>query len=122
MTSRARIILGGLLVLYALVVLRAFHIQVLGVRGLRVRGARQYGVQIPLVPRLGPILDRTGSELAVSVSTRSLFVQPAKLSDPDRAAAILSRRVGRPAPQLAALFRSGKPFVWVRRQMPSAEA
>jgi len=122
MTSRARIILGGLLVLYALVVLRAFHIQVLGVRGLRERGARQYGVQIPLVPRRGPILDRTGSELAVSVSTRSLFVQPAKLSDPDRAAAILSRRVGRPAPQLAALFRSGKPFVWVRRQMPSAEA
>src|SRR5659263_374086 len=40
MTFRARLILGGLLFLYVLVVLRAFQIQVLGVREIRDRSAK----------------------------------------------------------------------------------
>ena len=79
MSPRARIILGGLAAVYVLVVLRAFHIQILGVQGIRERGAKQYCVKIPLVPKRGAILDRTGNELAVSVATKSIFVQPAKL-------------------------------------------
>lgn len=122
MTRRARIVLGGLVAVYALVVLRAFHIQVLGIRDLRERGARQYCVRIPLVPKRGPILDRTGSELAVSVSTKSLFVQPARLRSPERVAKILARYVGRPPSRLRALFEQDKGFVWVSRQMPSADA
>ncbi|MCL5884389.1 MAG: transpeptidase family protein [Deltaproteobacteria bacterium] len=122
MTRRARIILGGLVAVYALVVLRAFQIQVLGVRGIRERGARQYYVKIPLLPKRGAILDRTGNELAVSVSTKSLFVQPAKLPSAALAADVLSRRVGRSSAELSALFSRDKSFVWVKRQMPAAEA
>lgn len=122
MTRRARIILGVLLAVYGLVVLRAFHIQVLGVKGIRQRGARQYAVRIPLVPKRGVILDRTGSELAVSVTTKSIFVQPAKLKSPAKAALILSRHVNRPLPELKKAFSSGRPFVWVKRQMPSTAA
>ncbi|MBI5905848.1 MAG: transpeptidase family protein [Deltaproteobacteria bacterium] len=79
MTPRARIILGGLLSLYVLVVFRAFHIQVLGMKGIRERGAKQYCTNIPLIPKRGLILDRTGSELAVSIATKSVFVQAGKL-------------------------------------------
>lgn len=122
MTRRARLILGGLLAVYALVVLRAFHIQVLGVRGIRERGARQYCVKIPLVARRGPILDRTGNELAVSVATKSIFVQPAKLASPAAAARALAPHVGRTAAELEAMFSGDKGFVWVRRQMPAAAA
>ena len=50
MTSRARLILGGLLFLYVLVVLRAFQIQVLGVREICDRGAKQYFSSIPSSP------------------------------------------------------------------------
>jgi len=96
MTSRARLILGVLLSLYVLVVLRAFQIQVLGVREIRDRGAKQYGSSIPLLPQRGVILDRTGTELAVSIATKSIFVQPAKLRDPDKAADLLAP--GYPAP------------------------
>ena len=122
MTSRARLILGGLLSLYVLVVLRAFQVQVLGVREIRDRGAKQYASTIPLIPKRGVILDRTGTELAVSVATKSIFVQPAKLRDPDKAADLLAPRVSRSAAELRKLFAGEKGFVWVRRQMPSTAA
>ncbi|HEX9850948.1 penicillin-binding protein [Candidatus Deferrimicrobium sp.] len=122
MTSRARLILGVLLSLYVLVVLRAFQIQVLGVREIRDRGAKQYSSAIPLLPQRGVILDRTGTELAVSISTKSIFVQPAKLRDPDKAADLLAPRVSRSARELRKLFSREKGFVWVRRQMPSTAA
>ena len=122
MNRRARIVIGGLAAVYLLIVLRAFHIQVLGVRGIRERGARQYCVNVPLIPMRGVILDRTGNELAVSLSTKSIFVQPAKLKSAAAAADLLARRVERPAAELRKQFASGRGFVWVRRQMPSAEA
>jgi cell division protein FtsI (penicillin-binding protein 3) len=122
MTSRARLILGGLLLLYVLVVLRAFQIQVLGVREIRDRGAKQYCSTIPLLPKRGVILDRTGTELAVSLATKSIFVQPSKLRDPDKAAVLLAPRVSRSARELRKLFAEEKGFVWVRRQMPSTVA
>jgi cell division protein FtsI (penicillin-binding protein 3) len=122
MTARARLILGGLLSLYVLVVLRAFQIQVLGVKGIRERGAKQYCTTIPLIPKRGVIVDRTGSELAVSLATKSIFVQPGKLKSPARAAALLAPRVSRPVRDLKRLFAAEKGFVWVRRQMPSTVA
>jgi cell division protein FtsI (penicillin-binding protein 3) len=122
MSPRARIILGGLAAVYVLVVLRAFHIQILGVQGIRERGAKQYCVKIPLVPKRGAILDRTGNELAVSVATKSIFVQPAKLKSASAAADLLSRRISRPSSDLRKLFSSEKSFLWVKRQMPSSAA
>jgi cell division protein FtsI (penicillin-binding protein 3) len=122
MSSRARLILGGLLALYVLVVLRAFQVQVLGVREIRDRGAKQYSSIIPLLPKRGVILDRTGTELAVSIATKSIFVQPAKLRDPGKAADLLAPRISRSARQLRKLFAGEKGFVWVRRQMPSTAA
>src|SRR5512145_2821527 len=122
MSSRARFILGGLLSLYVLVVLRAFQIQVLGVREIRDRGAKQYCSTIPLIPKRGVIVDRTGTELAVSIATKSVFVQPAKLRDPGKTAALLAPRVSRPVSELRKLFAGEKGFVWVRRQMPSTAA
>ncbi|MBI5420228.1 MAG: transpeptidase family protein [Deltaproteobacteria bacterium] len=122
MNPRARFILYGLAAVYLLVVLRAFHIQVLGVAGIRERGAKQYCVKIPLVPKRGAILDRTGNELAVSVATKSIFVQPAKLKSAGTAAELLSRRLSRPAAELRKRFSSEKSFLWVKRQIPASTA
>ncbi len=122
MTRRARIVLGILAGVYVLVVANAFRIQVLGVRTLRERGAKQYCVRIPLIPRRGAILDRAGNELAVTLATRSVFVQPAKLKDPNRVADLLAPRVSRSGADLKREFASGKSFLWIRRQMPSQAA
>jgi cell division protein FtsI (penicillin-binding protein 3) len=122
MNSRARIILGGTAAIFVLVVLKAFHVQVLGVREIRERSASQYDIKIPLVPMRGAILDRTQNELAVSLSTKSLFVQPSKLVNPARVAAILAPKVSRSPGELKKLFAPEKSFVWVKRQMPSSAA
>jgi cell division protein FtsI (penicillin-binding protein 3) len=122
MNPRARIILGVLAGVYCLIVFRAFHIQVFGVKGIRERGARQYSVRIPLLPRRGVILDRTGNEFAVSLSTKSIFVQPSKLPSPDVSANLLARRLARSAAELRKEFASDKNFLWVKRQMPSSMA
>jgi cell division protein FtsI (penicillin-binding protein 3) len=122
MNPRARIILGGLAAIYLLVVLRAFHIQILGVRGIQERSARQYPVKIPLVPMRGAILDRVGNELAVSVATKSIFIQPAKLKSTDSVAGLLAHRVSRPVSDIRKMFSSKKSFLWVKRQMPSSSA
>lgn len=122
MNGRARIVLCGLAVVYLLIVVRAFQIQVLGVPGIRERGAKQYRVKIPLVPRRGAILDRAGNELAVSLSTKSVFVQPVKLPSPGQAAEILSRRLSRSRSALRRLLDPEKSFVWVSRQVPSSTA
>jgi cell division protein FtsI (penicillin-binding protein 3) len=122
MNPRARIILGMLAGVYCLIVFRAFHIQVLGVKGIRERGEKQYCVKIPLLPKRGVILDRTGTEFAVSLSTKSIYVQPSKLSSPDIAANLFSRRISRPAAQLRKAFASNRNFLWVKRQMPSSTA
>jgi len=122
MNPRARIILGMLAGVYCLIVFRAFHIQVLGIEGIRERGEKQYCVKIPLLPKRGVILDRTGTEFAVSLSTKSIYVQPSKLSSPDIAANLISRRISRPAAQLRKAFASNRNFLWVKRQMPSSTA
>jgi len=122
MNPRARIVLGMLAGVYCLIVFRAFHIQVLGVEGIRERGEKQYCVRIPLLPTRGVILDRTGTEFAVSLSTKSIYVQPSKLSSPDVAADLFSRRISRPASQLRKAFASNRNFLWVKRQMPSSAA
>ncbi len=122
MTPRARIVLGFLLALYAVVIVRAFQIQVADGGAIRQRGKNQYCVRVPLIPKRGVILDRTGSELAVSISTKSIFVQPARLKDPAKVAALLSRRLSFPLPELRKLIESERSFVWVRRQMVSSEA
>lgn len=122
MKPRARIILGVLAGVYCLIVFRAFHIQVLGVKGIRERGARQYSVRIPLLPKRGMILDRTGSEFAVSLATKSIFVQPAKLGASDLVADILARRLSRSRAALRKALASDRSFLWIERQMPSSTA
>jgi cell division protein FtsI (penicillin-binding protein 3) len=122
MSRRARIVLGILLGLYAVVVVRAFQIQVADGGEIRQRGRNQYSVRVPLTPKRGVILDRTGSELAVSITTKSVFVQPSRVKDPAKVAALLSPRVGRPAAELRKLLEGERTFAWVRRQMPSEAA
>jgi cell division protein FtsI (penicillin-binding protein 3) len=122
MTLRARILLGLLLAAFGVVGLRAFHIQVVGDGRVRSQARKQSTARIPLVAKRGEILDRTGSELAVSAPARSVFVQPHRMPDPERAAEVLALRLGRPASELRASFASGKAFFWVARQVRPDEA
>lgn len=120
--TRLRLMLLALSIsLWALViVVRLFHLQVLGRPFFEHQGARQSERTINLDPRRGPILDRSGKPLAVSVDAESLYAVPQDIERPAATAQALSRALGLDAAErrdLTALLGRNRAFVWVRRKV-----
>ena len=72
-------------------IVRLVQLQVLGRESFERQAARQSERTINLDPRRGPILDRNGRPLAVSVDAESIYAVPQEIHEPDRTAAALSR-------------------------------
>jgi cell division protein FtsI (penicillin-binding protein 3) len=112
--------------LWALVIgIRLVHLQVLAREFFAQQGARQSERTINLDPRRGPILDREGRPLAVSVDAESLYAVPQDIADPPQTAAALSRALGLDAAgrrELAAQMQKSRAFVWVKRKLDPATA
>jgi cell division protein FtsI (penicillin-binding protein 3) len=83
---------------------------------------RQYSRTVVLPARRGPIVDRHGAALATSTPAESLFAQPRFVGDPVRVAARLSPLLNVPERELHATLISSRPFVWLRRKLPPAQA
>jgi len=124
---RLRLMLVGLAIsLWAVVIgVRLLQLQVLN-RGFFERmAARQSERTINLDPRRGPVLDRGGSELAVSVEADSIYAVPQDIQNPARTAASLARALGLDAgsrKELAATLQKPRAFVWVKRKVDPATA
>ena len=119
---RLRLMLVALSVcLWALVVVvRLVQVQVLGRESFERQAARQSERMINLDPRRGPILDRAGRPLAVSVDAESIYAVPQEVHEPDDTAAALARALGLDAAarrELAAGLQRSRAFVWVRRKV-----
>jgi cell division protein FtsI (penicillin-binding protein 3) len=113
--------------LWALVVgIRLVHLQVLGREFFEQQGTRQSERTINLDPRRGPILDRAGRPLALSVDVESLYAVPPDVSDPKVTAAALSRALSLDAAsrrELAAkLQQKSRAFTWIQRKVDPATA
>src|SRR5437899_11213836 len=65
------------------VIVRLVQLQVLGRESFQRQAARQSERTINLDPRRGPILDRNGRPLAVSVDAESISATPTAQHDPD---------------------------------------
>src|SRR5213593_3957010 len=100
--QRARLILlvvavgAGLLAILG----RCAHLQVVRAPELLDQARSQQEKTITLDPPRGPILDRNGRELAVSLDVDSAFAEPGEVSDPGGAARRLAPVVGVPASEL----------------------
>jgi cell division protein FtsI (penicillin-binding protein 3) len=106
-------------------VARLLQLQVVGRASFEKQAARQSERTIVLDPRRGPILDRRGHELAVSVDADSIYAVPQEVRDPARTAAALGRALGLDAAgrrELHALLQRDRAFVWVRRKVDPATA
>jgi cell division protein FtsI (penicillin-binding protein 3) len=107
--------------LWALAIgVRLFHLQVLGRRSFERQAARQSERTINLDPRRGPILDRNGQPLAVSVDADSIYAVPQDVDDPSRTAAALAGPLGLDAAgrkELQLQLSRNRAFVWVRRKV-----
>jgi cell division protein FtsI (penicillin-binding protein 3) len=124
---RLRLMLVGLSAsLWALGIgVRLFELQVLGRASFERQAARQSERTIKLDPRRGPILDRNGRQLAVSVDAESLYAVPQDVDDPQRSATLLTRALELDAggrKEILAQLQKSKAFVWIRRKVDPAKA
>lgn len=108
-----------------IIVVRLVQLQVLDGAKFEVQAARQSERTIKLDPRRGPIVDRNGRQLAVSVDVESIYAVPTDISDPVTVARSLAAALGLDAAArrtLQAQLERTRAFVWVRRKVDAATA
>jgi cell division protein FtsI (penicillin-binding protein 3) len=104
---------------------RLFQLQVLGRRSFERQAARQSERTINLDPRRGPILDREGRPLAVSVDAESIYAVPQDVGDAPATAHALARALGADAAgrrELLAQLQKSRAFVWIKRKVDPGTA
>jgi len=86
------------------------------------RALRQQQRSFEITPERGPIYDRNGRPLAMSVPVDSAFGVPSEIADESLAARLLSGVVGVPQEVLEARFESSRSFAWISRKLPPEKA
>ncbi|HOX42611.1 MAG TPA: penicillin-binding protein [Myxococcota bacterium] len=122
MRVRLLVVVGLLGLATAGLVWRFWTLQVSQADWLRGLAQDQYLKEITLEPMRGPILDRHGAPLAVSVMTESIFVMPQEVQDLPGTAAALAKTLGLDARALERKLAGRRQFTWVKRRIPAAEA
>ena len=83
---------------------------------------KQHVADVEIASERGPIVDRNGKLVAVSVPAESVYVRPRQVRDKQRVVKELSMILGVKPTQIAEKLVSKQPFVWVKRQLPRHEA
>ncbi|MYF97183.1 MAG: hypothetical protein F4210_17105, partial [Holophagales bacterium] len=86
------------------IAVRLFDLQIRGADEYRERAARQQRSEVVLNPKRGTIYDARQRPLAVSVETRTLYAETAKVGDPAVVAAEIAPLVGRSRERIEALL------------------
>ena len=119
---RFGILILGLAVGFAAVAKGAFDLGVTRREELRQLADEQYKRRITLPARRGMITDRHGEELAVEVEVDSVYADAREVTDPGKAAALLSSALTLPEASLRKKLFSKRQFVWLKRRMKPVEA
>lgn len=111
-------ILGAL---FGVMVLRYAWLQLVQGDKLAERMREQVGSDFAIQSPRGTILDRNGREMAVSVMTKSLYVDPNHVKDPDELAANLAPLIDMTEQEILDDINVGGGFVWIKRRMEHDE-
>jgi cell division protein FtsI (penicillin-binding protein 3) len=82
---------------------------------------RQHVADVEIASERGPILDRNGKLVAVSVPAESVYVRPKQVRDKEKVVRELSKILAIKPTLVAEKLASKQPFVWVKRQIPRHE-
>ncbi|RIL06740.1 MAG: cell division protein [Proteobacteria bacterium] len=116
---RLRIAQTLVLAAFAVLALRAAHLTLLGERGER-RGESQLVTALSLAPERGRILDRNGTEVAMTVAVPSVYGVPVEVKDAAATAAELAKLLGVDAKKTRARLEQRRAFVYVDRWVDPA--
>lgn len=121
---RVRIIIVGLGLglFFVAVFLRLLDLKFIQGPELERKALLAYQKLCPVLPVRGLILDRNGSELAVSTFVKSLGAHPRRLEDKEALSRRLAPLIGMPAAKIKEKLDSDKPFVWIKRHLTPKQA
>ena len=101
----------------AVVIGRLGYLQLFSYSDYLARARRQQQRIFEISPMRGPIYDRKGRELAVSLPMDSVFADPADIAEVDTVAGLLSRVLDVPAEDLSEKIREAKTPVRLARKL-----
>ncbi len=118
MRSRIVIILALVAMLWSILIGRAAYLQLIPDARLQSLQKRQFETVVTLNARRGDMTDRNGHELAVSMTTYSVFADPKLIEEPAKVRRILWRSLAmQPRAIDAVLHQKKKRFVWIQRHI-----
>ncbi len=116
-------VIGFLFIVFFFIIgFRGYSLQILSAEKLSEIIKKQTERTIELSPKRGTIYDRNGSELSVSIDVESLFARPHLIDNKSLTAIKISRILGISHKTILKKFKKNKRFVWIKRQIPPAEA
>ena len=96
---------------------RCAHLQIFKASSFIERARSQQERAVVLDPHRGPILDRNGKELALSLAVDSVYADPSCLEDREVAARRLAKTLGIKTSVLRKRLDDDSHFVWIRRKI-----
>ncbi len=118
MKLRILILFSCLLMAWGFLILRAAQIQIVPNAKLAKLKARQFEASLSIHTRRGAIVDRNGRELAASVPSYSLFVDPQVLKEPRTTSRKLAKFLRISQRNLfKKLTKKKNRFIWIARQL-----
>jgi cell division protein FtsI (penicillin-binding protein 3) len=107
----------GLAVFGLWLVGRFFYLQIVRGPELREEAVREYEKFCPILPVRGMILDRNGTELAVSTRVSSLVAHPPQIKHAERLSRQLAPVLGVKTRELQEILTRARSFVFVKRHL-----
>lgn len=114
---RLLIFAGGLILIFSLLLSRAYYLQITAASEYRTQALEQYIDSSPVTGKRGVIYDRDGGELAVSMRTATIYADPVRIQSPQDAADALAPVLGVEPGPLAERLSSDSRFVYLARKV-----
>jgi cell division protein FtsI (penicillin-binding protein 3) len=114
-TSKILIIGTLILILFAVVSVKALNLQVLSRERAVNLAKKQHQKSYTLLPKRGMIYDINKKELAINIDTQSIYVNAKDIKDPEVFSKKLSEYLNLPQKAILDKINTRKSFVWIKR-------
>ncbi len=121
MRIRARTPLILILLLFVLIEVRLFDLQIVHHQEFAEQARKEQIKVIQTLPERGTIYDRNLEKLAVNIPSYSLYARPERISDPQKVAQELSAILDMKNSELLRKLQREKVFVWLKRKLSPAQ-
>ena len=101
---------------------RLYYLQIADHSRWQSWAMKQHVADVELASERGPILDRSGKLMAVSVPAGSVYIRPKQIKDREATALQLAAVLEMDKRDILKKMDEKSPFVWIRRQLPRAIA